>query len=162
MKKFLVIALAFTVTASSFAGDQSSGCGLGWELFKKNSLVSSFSRTITNAIASNTIAMTSGTSGCARHDIVMKHQEALHYAEANYQKLLSEVAIGSGEHLSSFVAILGCEGANGVSASALLQSQYGELFPIDSASPSHLLNESTRTIYSSPLQSSCQLLKSTT
>lgn len=156
MKQSFLIALSVLVVTPAFAGDQSSGCGLGWELFKKNSLVSSSLRASTNAMASNTVAMTSGTSGCAKHDIVMKDQEVRHYAEANYQKLLSEVAIGSGEHLSSFVAILGCHGAAGVSASQVLQQNYGTIFPSDEAGPALLIEQASRSIYSSSLADSCQ------
>lgn len=157
MKTTLVLVLTTLISASAFAaGDQSSGCGLGWELFKKNSLVSSSLRASTNAMASNSVAMTSGTSGCAKHDIVMKDQAVRHYAEANYQKLLSEVAIGSGEHLSSFVAILGCHGQAGVSASQILQQNYGTIFPSDDAGPALLIEQASRSIYSTSLADVCQ------
>jgi len=75
MKQTLVLVLTLLVSTSAFAaGDQSSGCGLGWEIFKKNSLVSSSLRSSTNAMASNSVAMTSGTSGCPKHGSVMKDQ----------------------------------------------------------------------------------------
>lgn len=157
-KMILSVFVGLMVVSSVRADDQSSGCGLGWSVTKRNSLVSSWVRSMTNVTGSNTIAMTSGTSGCAKHDIVMKKSEAIHYAEANYQKLLSEVAIGSGEHLSSFVAILGCTGDASSLAAAALQKNYETLFPANQSSPSQLLEASSRTIYGSELAERCNSL----
>jgi hypothetical protein len=155
IKSVLSVVLLLSVfTLSAHADDQSSGCGLGWQFFKKNSLVSSSLRSTTNVIALNTIAMTSGTSGCAKHDIVMKEKAALYYAEANYQKLQSEMAEGQGEHLKAFAMLLGCQGANAVQAERLLQGNYGNVFTSDQVVPSEMLNNTARTIYSSDLNCS--------
>lgn len=158
--KNLFVVLMFVIFGSSVAhaGDQSSGCGLGWEIFKKNSLVSSAFRSTTNAIALNTIAMTSGTSGCSKHDIVMKQKAAIYYAEANYLKLQSEMAEGKGEHIQAFAKILGCNEAAAIRAGGVLQGNYEKIFTTDSVKPYEMLEESARSIYSSELASSgCSL-----
>lgn len=137
MKKTMIVAIVFALFSStaSFADDQSSGCGLGWQVTKKNSLVSSFVRSITNAVTSNTIAMTVGSSGCAKHDIVMREKAAEYFAEANYLKLQTELAEGQGEHLQALGMILGCDGNVG----AVLQSNYETIFPSDKVHPSVML-----------------------
>lgn len=146
MKTTLTLVLVTLLFAApSFADDQSSGCGLGWSIFKKNSLVSSWSRNITNLIASNTSAMTTGSSGCAKHDFVMKDKAAEYYAEANYQKLQSEFAEGKGEHLEAFANVLGCLG----NAGAVLQSHYETIFSSDSVMPSVMLENAKAALRSS-------------
>lgn len=151
----MLAVLLGSASISAHAEDQSSGCGLGWQLFKKNSLVSSSLRSTTNAFALNTIAMTSGTSGCARHDIVMKQKAALYYAEANYQKLQSEMAEGQGEHLQAFAKLLGCQGSSAVQAGQVLQGNYDQVFTTDQVAPYEMLNNTAQTIYSSNLN--CKL-----
>ena len=137
MKKTMIVAVVLAVftSATSFADDQSSGCGLGWQVSKKNSLVSSFVRSITNAVTSNTIAMTIGSSGCSKHDIVMREKAAEYFAEANYLKLQTELAEGQGEHLVALGLILGCDRDLG----AVLQSNYETIFPSDKVHPSVML-----------------------
>jgi hypothetical protein len=146
-----VLALIGFLSVTAHADDSSSGCGLGWQFFKKNSLVSSSFRSSTNAIASNTSGMTSGTSGCAKHDIVLKEKAALYYAEANYQKLQSEMSEGQGEHLQAFATLLGCHGTNSLQAGHVLQGNYDQVFSSDHTVPNEMLNNTIRTIYSSDL-----------
>ena len=56
MKKIIFSLLL--ISSISYAADSSSGCGAGWYIFKKNSLVSSVLRTTTNVFALNTVGMT--------------------------------------------------------------------------------------------------------
>lgn len=142
----VVLAVLFFST-SSFADDQSSGCGLGWQVSKKNSLVSSFFREITNAFTSNTIAMTVGSSGCAKHDIVMREKAAEYFAEANYLKLQTEFAEGQGEHLDALAIILGCDGDVGTA----MQSHYEVIFPSDKVHPSAMLKNIQSTLKQSKI-----------
>jgi hypothetical protein len=73
MKNILVLLVGVAVLMTSslaFSDDQSSGCGLGWQVTQRMSLLSSAVRTTTDWFLPNTFSMTSGTSGCAHHDIV--------------------------------------------------------------------------------------------
>ncbi|TNF25990.1 MAG: DUF3015 domain-containing protein [Deltaproteobacteria bacterium] len=107
----LFVAMAFlTSTAAVMAGDSSSGCGAGWYIFKKNSLVSSSLRATTNAILLNaTFGMTFGTSNCSQHSIVKVEKEAIYFAEANHNQLMLDIARGEGEYLNAFSEIVGCK-----------------------------------------------------
>lgn len=105
-----ILALIFGLfSLQAFAGDSSTGCGLGWQVASKNTLVSATTRTITNATFSNQIfGTTSGTSGCARHPIVQKFQESLYFARINSDRLKMEIAQGQGEYVTAYAATFGC------------------------------------------------------
>ncbi len=103
-------ALLFTLTAQ--ARDSSDGCGLGWEVTSKTSFSATSTRTTTNVFVPPTFGMTSGTMGCAKHDLVKKRDEkAAFYAVENYDSLRQEMAEGSGENLKAFASLMGCEGS---------------------------------------------------
>lgn len=112
LKSLLVLLLTFSfsnVFAAEMNPDGSSGCGYGWEVTKEKTLFASSTRNTTNQIASNTIAMTMGTSGCERHDIVMDQHQQEHFAAVNLDNIISDMAQGQGEYLVSFAGVLGCD-----------------------------------------------------
>ncbi len=110
------------------AADNSSGCGLGWMILKKNSLVSSSLRSTTHGFLPNTFSMTTGTSGCTRHSIVKKEMEAIYFAEANHVQLKSQMAKGEGEYLNAFAEVMGC-GHDQTNFSKSLKAQYEKIYP---------------------------------
>jgi hypothetical protein len=136
-KKSLALVSFIFIMSSAQAADSSSGCGVGWMVFKDNSLISSALRSTTNAIFFNTIAMTFGTSGCARHSIVMNDKKTLHFAESNHDVLKLELAQGSGEHLNGLSHLMGCSPD---AFSSTLQKNYGQVFNKESISPRELVN----------------------
>lgn len=109
MGKLLLVLLISIFANVSFAGDGSSGCGLGWQVAPKQSLLSSFSRSITHVFLPNTFSMTFGTSGCARHSIVKKDSAIQHFVEANFENLQIEMAQGQGENLAMLTELMGCD-----------------------------------------------------
>lgn len=109
------------------AADSSNGCGLGWELTSKQSLLSSAIRQTTNTILPNTFSMTSGTSGCAKHEIVQNDERAVYYAVNNYDSILPEIAQGQGEFLAAFGEALGCDANAQVLLGQKLQSETGAI-----------------------------------
>ncbi len=121
---FALIVSSF-ITSATYAGDSSSGCGLGWQVLPKNSLVSSFTRSMINATFSNTIAMTLGTSGCARHSIVYNEKKGIHFVEANKEVLVAEMAQGQGEYIVSMSEVFGCQ--NSSELGKILQKNYTNL-----------------------------------
>ncbi len=122
------IALFGILPTMVYAQDTSSGCGLGWMVTQRNSLVSSWVRASTNVTFSNTIAMTFGTSGCSRHDLVLNEKSAEYFVEANYDRLRREMAEGQGEFLSAFAEVLGCDAGSMSEFANAVQSQYGSIF----------------------------------
>jgi hypothetical protein len=131
MKKILVLLVGTaTLMTSSFAhsDDQSSGCGLGWQVTQRMSIVSSAVRLTTDTVLPNTFSMTSGTSGCARHDLVKNDEKAVLFAVNNYDSLIVEMAQGSGEFLEGFAQALGCNEAAFSKFSTFTQSRYQKIF----------------------------------
>ena len=132
---------------SAQAEDQSGGCGMGWKVAPQNSLISSTTRSYVNLTFSNTIGMTSGTSGCAKHSIVQKEKEAIHFAESNQGQLMIEMAQGEGENLRGLAAVMGCSEAGTAALSKSVQQHYPQIFPSSSTSATQVL-DSVRSVMS--------------
>lgn len=109
------------------AEDQSSGCGLGWQVSQRYSLLSSAIRNTTDAFLPNTFSMTSGTSGCAQHSIVKNDEKAVEYAVNNYDSIVVEMAEGRGEFLQGFAQALGCSDAASTKFGTFTQSHYQQI-----------------------------------
>lgn len=156
MKKILVIALTLLISSPLLAGDSSSGCGLGWQIFKKNSLISSALRSTTNVIFLNTVGMTFGTSGCAQHSIVKNDKKSLHFMDANKHHLMTEMAMGEGEHLKAFSQILGCDESQ---FAETMKENYKEVFRKDDLNARQLINlVKAQMIYQPNLRKGCGLI----
>ncbi len=125
MKKMIFV-LLLGLTTTAFAQDRSSGCGLGWQVTRSMTTTGSYVRALTNATFSNTLAMTSGTSGCAKHDLVLNQKEKIHYVESNLIPLKREVAMGEGERLKALAAVWGC--AHSENFAPVLKQNYRQLF----------------------------------
>jgi hypothetical protein len=80
MKKLFVV-LALGLISFAYAQDRSSGCGMGWQVTRSMTTTGSYTRALTNATFSNTLAMTSGTSGCSARGIVMTDKEVQYFVE---------------------------------------------------------------------------------
>jgi hypothetical protein len=93
---------------SAFAQDKSNGCGIGWYFTKDKTILASSLRGSSNSTSPNSISMTSGTSGCAKHDIVEANKRIEHFVEANFDALRQDIALGQGEYLSTLSATFGC------------------------------------------------------
>ena len=151
-----ILGLGFLAYAgiAAQAADQSSGCGMGWSVAPKNSLLSSSTRSLVNATFSNTIGMTSGTSGCSKHSIVQNEKKAIHFAEANQGQLVIEMAQGQGEHLRSLAAVMGCSPASAHRFGSATQRGYTKIFPANEVSASQMLEGVKSVIQTDPMLAS--------
>ena len=155
--KLIIGLMALVATTSAFAADSSSGCGMGYEVAPKQSLVSSSTRTIVNATFSNTVAMTLGTSGCAKHSIVQNDAKGIHFAEANMNVLAMEMARGNGEFVSTFASVYGC--SNSEAFGAMVQSNYESVLPSTNTTGVELYNNvKTQIRNNATLSASCSLI----
>lgn len=157
MKNIIIGLIALVSAASVSAADSSSGCGMGWEVAPKQSLISSSTRSIVNATFSNTIAMTLGTSGCAKHSIVKNDAKGIHFAEANLNQLAVEMARGNGEFVASFASVFGCQ--NSSDFGSMVQANYETVLPTASTSGVELYNNVKAQIKNNAsLASSCSVI----
>lgn len=155
--KLIIGLLALVATTSVFAADSSSGCGMGYEVAPKQSLVSSSTRSIVNATFSSTIAMTLGTSGCAKHSIVYNEAKGIHFAETNMNQLAIEMARGNGEFVASFASVYGCADASAFGS--MVQSNYEAVLPSTKTTGVELYNNVKSQIKNNAaLSASCSLI----
>jgi hypothetical protein len=136
--RFLLVAALVLVSSSLFAQDKSSGCGVGWMVTRSMTTSGSFTRSVTNATFSNTLAMTSGTSGCARHDLVLIEKARTHFIANNILPLQLEVAMGSGERLAVLGKMFGCDSQIDEFAFQMRKS-HSQIFK--TSNPSQVLDE---------------------
>ncbi len=154
-KLLLVLGLSLLMTPA-MAGDSSSGCGLGWQVFKKNSLISSALRSTTNAIFLNTVAMTFGTSGCAQHSIVKNDKKSLHFMDANKHQLMTEMAYGQGEYVSGLASLMGCDATV---FSEKMKDNYQEVFVREGMQARELVNRvQAQILLNKDLANSCGII----
>lgn len=157
MKNLLIGLFALVSTASVYAADSSSGCGMGWEVAPKQSLVSSSTRALVNTTFSNSIAMTLGTSGCQKHSIVKNDAKGVHFAEANMNQLAIEMARGNGEFVQGFASVFGCQ--NRAAFGSMVQAKYEQVLPSEKTSGVELYNNVKAQIKNNAtLSSSCSLI----
>lgn len=137
----------------AMAADGSSGCGPGWFILKENSILSSALRATTNGILFpvTTIGMTVGTSNCTKHKIVLKEKESLHFVTHNYFELKSQVAMGSGTHISALSQTMGCSDVSDQALSQSLKKSYSNIFEdSNSSNPEKALTEIFKVILRNP------------
>jgi hypothetical protein len=138
--RILMVLGALFLAFSAHGEDKSNGCGLGWKVAPQTSLISSYTRGITNFTTSSTSGMTSGTSGCDHHSIVNNDKKDIHFAEANYHSLMIEMAKGQGEFLNGFAMTLGCGPSEASQFAEISQKNYDRLFPAKDSNPIQLLD----------------------
>ena len=155
------------VPTHAFAMDGSNGCGPGWYILKDESLVSSALRSTTNGLLFPvyTFGMTSGTSNCTQHKIVLKEKESLYFATMNHYELKSDAARGNGEYLAAFATTIGCPSSAQVRFNSQMKNNFGKIYssaPSASDSkavkPEAVLLEVYKTILADPeLTNKCSL-----
>ena len=155
--KMIIALMALVATSSVFAADSSSGCGMGYEVAPKQSLVSSSTRSLVNSTFSSTVAMTLGTSGCAKHSIVKNDAKGIHFAEANMNVLALEMARGNGEFVAGFASVYGCSDAS--LFGSMVQSNYESVLPASNTSGVELYNNVKAQIKNNAaLSASCSMI----
>lgn len=153
--KIIISIFCFLTFPHAFAGDASSGCGLGWRVTKSMTTSGSSTRNLTNFTFSNTLAMTSGTSGCDFHSIVLQEKNKIHFVESNLVPLQYEIALGAGERLEAAHELFGCQSGDMDHFKSVMKKSSHAIFGID-RSPSHVLGRMEEVIHSdAKLTSSC-------
>ena len=140
MKKFLLAIAGIVLFGSSaFAaayGD--AGCGLGSLIFHDQpGAVQIFAATTNGTAANQAFGITSGTSNCDAHSIVLAEQER--YVTHNFSGLAKEMAAGQGEELTTFAGLLGCPAVKQPRFNAVAQRNYGAIFASDTTTPVEVL-----------------------
>ena len=123
MRSFIV-AFGLLMGTSAFAAHGPSGCGLGSVLFKGQSglLMHVLAATTNGSSANQTFGMSTGTLGC--EDVSSSKIAAVDFIEGNRQSMINDVALGGGDTLNAYLAIIDRPQAN----VAVLQTHFSQIF----------------------------------
>ncbi|WP_447978247.1 DUF3015 family protein [Candidatus Nitrospira bockiana] len=129
------------------------GCGLGAMLWadspaKKRILQQAMIAT-TNQTGLQTLALSSGTSGCTNDGVIARREKVNVFAGANFRDLMQDMARGSGEHLSSLADLLGVPEAVRPRLFLLVQEEYRAI-AVPEATPSTVLHALARVMSGDP------------
>ncbi|MDH4226899.1 MAG: DUF3015 domain-containing protein [Deltaproteobacteria bacterium] len=138
MKKYLVAAAAAAVVfgmsasdakAANAAAQSNTGCGLGAVLIQNNdSLLAQLAMTLLNGTCGNgTFGITSGTSNCKKADKIASN-EVNTFVASNMDNLASDIAMGSGESLSTLAELMNVPTAERGEFFATLQSNFSNIY----------------------------------
>ncbi|MCX5789111.1 MAG: DUF3015 family protein [Elusimicrobia bacterium] len=137
MKKTILITLLVLAAGSAAYAlgdnDANIGCGWGTTLFKgqTDKKIPALLGATTNGTYTQTFGISSETAGCTvKGGLVINEKKQATYAEANIQKLSTEMAQGGGEYLSAFATLMGAKNEQTKKAFfELTQKNYSTLFP---------------------------------
>ncbi|MBF8271049.1 MAG: DUF3015 protein [Magnetococcales bacterium] len=132
MKLYRILIAASLMAASSSVAwaDNDIGCGLGTQVMEgKSGVVWKVLGLTTNGVSSQLFAVSSGTSGCGKNDVITASNRLNMFTGANLDKLSAEMAMGQGETLSSMAAIMGIEQQDQGAFFNLTKNHYGQIFP---------------------------------
>jgi hypothetical protein len=90
-------------------------------------------------MGSQTLGITSGTSGCTEDGAVKFVKEAEVYAEVNLDSLRREMAAGEGEYVTTFASLLGASQTNRAAVVQVMKDNYTTLFPSSSTGSADML-----------------------
>ncbi len=136
MKNILVVAFSILIGASSAfaAGYGEAGCGLGAVVFQdkpgSNQIIAA---TLNGLLGNQSFAVTSGTSNCDAQPKLMAESRQEQFVQSNFTDLAKNMAVGEGETLTAFAALLGCRTGAEQAFGALMQSHYAEIMGDDRA-----------------------------
>lgn len=158
MKKHIRSLLLCSMLSSAFIANAfamgDSGCGLGSLIFKSNTkLLQLFAVTTNGSFGSQTFGITTGTSNCTAHGLVMREKEQIYYVEANYKALSTEMAQGKGENLMAFAQVMGCSEHATAEFGQMTKVHYEELIPSTSTTPSQMLDAVKKELKTNPVLS---------
>jgi len=95
----------------------------------------------TNAffLPTQTLAITSGTSGCSNDGLIYKDKEQAVYVAYNYEGIVEDLAAGQGEHLSALAGLMGCDRSATDALGTVAQERFEAVVPERGRAPDALL-----------------------
>jgi len=120
-----LLGAALMAPTLSLAEDSSDGCGLGWQVTNKKTMIATTTRGTTNAFVPPTFGMTTGTIGCEKHSFAKRDQKAIEYVASNYDSLMMDLAAGEGEYVEALAQTLSCGDVN--QFGSVMRANYGQM-----------------------------------
>lgn len=140
MKKLLAVAVLSCASTVSFA-DQDVGCGLGTIIWAGQSgLLPKVLAATTNGMASQTLAISTGTLGCQKNGVITSRVRLTMFTGSNIEKLAQEMSVGQGESLNVLADLMGVTEADKPVFFQATRSHFGEIFAPANATAGDVLN----------------------
>jgi hypothetical protein len=131
MKKLLLCAVIATspLTAMAAGGHGPAGCGLGTEVIFKyaDEWHEHVLAATTNASASQTFAMTSGTLGCRDANGPLASGVDM-FIDNNLEQIAAESSTGEGETISALSELIGVDAKDEDAFKAALKTNFDQIF----------------------------------
>ncbi|HVK61818.1 MAG TPA: DUF3015 family protein [Bdellovibrionales bacterium] len=145
-----LIALIAVFGSSAFAASLGpAGCGLGYQVFKKDNQV--LAATTNGSSGTQTFGISSGTSDCEQG----QDTAAVMFIETNQIALANEAARGQGETLASLANVMGCSDAP--TFAAAMKANYETIFSTHRGNSIAISRSIRGTVNSTPaLANTCQ------
>ena len=111
--------------------------GLAW-LMTSCAVINTATQSIENT-SDATSEVTSTTGGAIADKNATPREKAIAFADANFDRLRAEMAVGNGEHLSSLGFILGVSDEHQQAFFALTKDRFASLFDADQTTPEQFM-----------------------
>jgi hypothetical protein len=154
MKKHFALALLAAAGMASAAKYGTAGCGLGSLVFgDQKGMIQILAVTTNDFYGLQTFAITTGTSNCTEDGVALVDRERALFAEANFDVIKQEIAMGKGENVAVLASLYGCDGASVGSFGSAVQASYGTIGK--SASAPEMLDAIDGVVRSNAALSTC-------
>lgn len=128
MKKHFALALLAAAGMASAAKYGTAGCGLGSLVFgDQKGMIQILAATTNDFYGLQTFAITTGTSNCTEDGVALVDRERALFAEANFDVIKQEIAMGKGENVSVLASLYGCDASSVGSFGSAVQANYGTI-----------------------------------
>ncbi len=163
-----VLSVALFASGSAEAGKR---CGLGSKILgKQKGIISQVSEIITNQASSESNSISYGTSGCKHNGSLINPSIGMNnpaeeqifeqkaYADANFEELKVEMAVGKGETLEGFASQFGCSEQAAPLFFRATQKGYESIIPANGANPDLMVDQVRHQIQVDPvLKQACTI-----
>ena len=126
------ISLLTLVSGSQARAERSygmAGCGVGSMILgPKGGKIKQFTAAYTNGVFSQTMAISSGSSGCKPDEKTAQMMKQEHFVVSNLGTLSKDMAQGEGESLVALSETFGCSAEVQPDFNAALKSDYANVF----------------------------------
>jgi hypothetical protein len=131
-----------------------AGCGLGSLAFgDQKGMIQIVAATVNDILVPQTSAITTGTSNCTEDGVALIDRERALFAEANFDVIKQEIAMGQGENVAVLASLYGCDGTSVGSFGSAVQASYGTIGK--SASAPEMLDAIDGVVRSNAALSTC-------
>jgi hypothetical protein len=154
MKTKIAILIVALVSAGGALADNDVGCGVGTEVWKgQTGLGPKLAASFTNGLTFQSISVTFGLINCNGQDTVTADAGTLrlrHYASVNFDRLAEEMAMGGGQRLDAFAALLDIPATDRAEFAAFTQRNFSSLYDHDHVTVGEMLTSLDRLLTEDP------------